>query len=211
MYFSQLKYGGVVMRIIWHGHACFEIQSKEGIIVVDPYKDNSVPGLYMSTIKADLVLTSHGHSDHNAKDKVELLNRDKDIKMTQIQSFHDEKQGRLRGNNIIHVIELEDMKVVHLGDLGCDIDEEILNDCDVLMIPIGGHYTIDAKMAKNLVDKIKPRIVIPMHYRGDTFGYEEISTLDEFKTLASDIIEYNSNIIEVDKNTKKQTVMLKIS
>ena len=103
------------------------------------------------------------------------------------------------------------MKVVHLGDLGCDIDEEILNDCDVLMIPIGGHYTIDAKMAKNLVDKIKPRIVIPMHYRGDTFGYEEISTLDEFKTLASDIIEYNSNVIEVDKNTKKQTVMLKIS
>ncbi|MEE0965650.1 MAG: MBL fold metallo-hydrolase [Bacilli bacterium] len=199
------------MRIIWHGHACFEIQSKEGIIVVDPYKDNSVPGLYMSTIKADLVLTSHGHSDHNAKDKVELLNRDKDIKMTQIHSFHDDKQGSLRGNNIIHVIELEDMKVVHLGDLGCDIDEEILNDCDVLMIPIGGHYTIDAKMAKNLVDKIKPRIVIPMHYRGDTFGYEEISTLDEFKTLASDIIEYNSNIIEVDKNTKKQTVMLKIS
>lgn len=199
------------MRIIWHGHACFEIQSKEGIIVVDPYKDNSVPGLYMSTIKADLVLTSHGHSDHNAKDKVELLNRDKDIKMTQIHSFHDDKQGSLRGNNIIHVIELEDMKVVHLGDLGCDIDEEILNDCDVLMIPIGGHYTIDAKMAKNLVDKIKPRIVIPMHYRGDTFGYEEISTLDEFKTLASDIIEYNSNVIEVDKNTKKQTVMLKIS
>lgn len=199
------------MRIIWHGHACFEIQSKEGIIVVDPYKDNSVPGLYMSTIKANLVLTSHGHSDHNAKDKVELLNRDKDIKMTQIHSFHDDKQGSLRGNNIIHVIELEDMKVVHLGDLGCDIDEEILNDCDVLMIPIGGHYTIDAKMAKNLVDKIKPRIVIPMHYRGDTFGYEEISTLDEFKTLASDIIEYNSNIIEVDKNTKKQTVMLKIS
>lgn len=199
------------MRIIWHGHACFEIQSKEGIIVVDPYKDNSVPGLYMSTIKADLVLTSHGHSDHNAKDKVELLNRDKDIKMTQIHSFHDDKQGSLRGNNIIHVIELEDMKVVHLGDLGCDIDEEILNDCDVLMIPVGGHYTIDAKMAKNLVDKIKPRIVIPMHYRGDTFGYEEISTLDEFKTLASDIIEYNSNVIEVDKNTKKQTVMLKIS
>lgn len=199
------------MRIIWHGHACFEIQSQEGIIVVDPYKDNSVPGLYMSTIKADLVLTSHGHSDHNAKDKIELLNRNKDIKITQIHSFHDDKQGSLRGNNIIHVIELEDMKVVHLGDLGCDIDEEILNDCDVLMIPIGGHYTIDAKMAKNLVDKIKPRIVIPMHYRGDTFGYDEISTLDEFKTLASDIIEYNSNVIEVDKNTKKQTVMLKIS
>ena len=198
------------MKIVWHGHACFEIIAKEGNIVIDPYVDDSVPGLHMDDIEANVLLTSHKHSDHCGIEKIKVIGND-NIKVEKIDTYHDDKQGTLRGNNIIHIVEVEGMRVAHLGDLGCDIDNDMLFDLDVMMIPVGGHYTIDSKTAKYIVDKYQPRIVVPMHYRGDTFGYGVISTVDEFVSLSSDVIEYDDNSILVDKNTKKQTVLLKIA
>jgi L-ascorbate metabolism protein UlaG (beta-lactamase superfamily) len=200
------------MKIRWNGHSCFSIDSEEGIVVFDPYQDNSVPGLKPLNLQANLVLISHLHADHNAKEKVKLK-EEKNIKVEKIMTYHDDKKGKLRGENIVHIVYLENMKIIHFGDIGCSLTEkqiELLKDCDVVMIPIGGYYTINSQEALTIIKQIKPRIIIPMHYRGKTFGYDEISTIEEFKKNSKNVIEYKDNWIEVNKETKNQTAILSI-
>ena len=169
------------MKLTWHGHACFTLETDEGRIVFDPYEDGSIPGLKPLDLSADVVLCSHEHFDHNAREVVKHTRKLTRFDIKTIDSYHDDKQGTLRGHNIIHVVNTDDMKVVHLGDLGHELENcSSIENCDVLMIPVGGHYTIDAKTAKNIVDAIHPRIVIPMHYSSDSFGFKEIAPLDNF-------------------------------
>ena len=175
------------MKIIWHGHSCFEITGKDGTIVFDPYQANSVPGLNPLKLKANLVLCSHEHEDHNARNCVETTA--KDFKVTCIETYHDHHQGSRRGKNTVHIVEFEDMKIVHMGDIGCMMDDvSKLKNCDVLMIPIGGYYTIDTKEALKYIERIQPRIVIPMHYRSHEFGYDVLSTNEEFIQKSSNIV-----------------------
>ena len=198
------------MKLTWHGHACFRAESEEGIIVFDPYEDGSVPGLRPLDISADVILCSHGHSDHSAKEVVRQTRRLTRFPIEKINCFHDDKHGTLRGKNIIYVVSVEDMLIVHLGDLGHELDDySKIQNCDVLMIPVGGHYTIDAKTAKNIVEAIHPRIVIPMHYRSDTFGYDVISTLDDFLDITDNHIFYDTDTLIIDKDTKNQIAVLK--
>lgn len=193
------------MKIIWHGHSCFEITGNDGTIVFDPYQENSVPGLNSLKLKANLVLCSHEHEDHNARNCVEITS--KDFKVTCIETYHDHHQGSHRGKNMIHIVEFEDMKIVHMGDIGCMIDDiSKLKHCDVLMIPIGGYYTIDTKEALKYIECIQPRIVIPMHYRGFNFGYDVLSTNEEFIQNSSDV-HYVDDYLEVNKETRGQTVI----
>ncbi len=201
------------MKIKWNGHACFTIKSDQGKIVFDPYANGSVPGLKPLRLKAHKILTSHDHSDHNAKEVVELIDSDINIKIDKINTYHDNQQGRLRGQNIINIVYLEEMKIVHFGDLGCDLtleQQQKLQNSDVIMIPIGGYYTIDTKKALEIIEQIQPRIVIPMHYSSDEFGYDEISTIDEFKKKSKNVIEYQTDTLEVNKDTMKQTAILKL-
>lgn len=198
------------MKLTWHGHACFTLETDEGRLVFDPYADYSVPGLKPLDISADIILCSHGHSDHNAREVVKHTRRLTRFHIEEIPSYHDDMQGTLRGQNTIHCVNSENMKIVHLGDLGHELDDySQLENCDVLMIPVGGHYTIDSKTAKNIINAIQPRIVIPMHYRSDTFGYDVISTLDEFLNITNHHVFYNTNTITIDKNTEKQIAILK--
>lgn len=193
------------MKIIWHGHSCFEITGTKGTIVFDPYQANSVPGLNPLKLKANLVLCSHEHEDHNARNCVEITS--KDFKVTRIETYHDHHQGSHRGKNTIHIVEFEDMKIVHMGDIGCMIDDvSKLGHCDVLMIPIGGYYTIDTKEALKYIECIQPRIVIPMHYRGSDFGYDVLSTNEEFIQNSSNV-NYVDDCLEVNKETRGQTVI----
>ena len=193
------------MKIIWHGHSCFEITGKDGTIVFDPYQANSVPGLNPLKLKANLVLCSHEHDDHNARNCVETTA--KDFKVTCIETYHDHHQGSRRGKNTIHIVEFEDMKIVHMGDIGCMMDDvSKLKNCDVLMIPIGGYYTIDTKEALKYIERIQPRIVIPMHYRSGDVGYDVLSTNEEFIKNRKDIC-YVKDVIEVNQETQKQTVI----
>ena len=195
------------MKIIWHGHSCFEITGNDGTIVFDPYQTNSVPGLNPLKLKANLVLCSHEHEDHNARNCVEITS--KDFKVTRIETYHDHHQGSHRGKNTIHIVEFEDMKIVHMGDIGCMIDDiSKLKYCDVLMIPIGGYYTIDTKEALKYIERIQPRIIIPMHYRGSDFGYDVLSTNEEFIQNSSNI-NYVDDCLEVNKETKGQTAVFK--
>lgn len=198
------------MKIIWHGHSCFSIDCEDGLIVLDPYKDNSVPGLKPLSLCADLVLCSHQHDDHNALEVIQQRLALKRFHVKKMNSFHDDVQGQKRGNNTIHIISSENMTIVHLGDLGHELEDvnEIKN-CDVLMIPVGGYYTIDAKAAHRIIKKINPRIVIPMHYSSNTFGYDVLDHLECFLKDCQTIQYCSSNSIEINQSTPSQTIVLK--
>lgn len=169
------------MNIIWHGQSCFQIFSTQNknnhiSIVIDPF-DNTT-GLRVPKLQADIVLVSHDHYDHNNVKAVsgDYLTIDTpgeyDVKTSFIQgipSFHDNSQGAERGNNTIYTIKAEEIKLCHLGDLGQkELSSEQLDkigDVDILMIPIGGIYTINGEQAAKIIAQIEPKIIIPMHYQ----------------------------------------------
>ena len=206
------------MIIIWHGHACFEIITEEGSVVLDPYSDNSVPGFEPLSLKADAVLCSHEHRDHNYREGVLLSGKPCSISVSFIDTWHDDAHGAKRGPNRIHILNAEGLTAVHLGDLGCELtDEEVdtLKHANVLMIPIGGHYTIDSAQAGRIIEKLEPTVVLPMHYRGRkadgrVFGYDVISTSDEFRKTCDNLVDYEENMIEVNCDTVNQTAFLKL-
>lgn len=175
------------MKIEYLGHACFKIND---CLVVDPYKDGSVPGFKPLRVSATKVICSHGHADHSGAECVEIDDGTKcDLTIEEIPCWHDDAGGTLRGPNTIFVIidERTGEKLVHLGDLGhFPTDEQLvkIEDADYLLIPVGGYYTIDAEMAVKICESCKSKYIIPMHYRTDVSGYPELATVDEFLRLA---------------------------
>ncbi len=181
------------MIITWQGHSCFKIQDKistDGITVVtDPFDKST--GLKVPNFEANIVTVSHDHFDHNNVSSLRgnpfIVNMAgeydvKNVLVEGIESYHDDKKGEERGKNIIYRIEMEDISIVHLGDLGHSLDNsqlEKLEATDILMIPVGGKYTLDAKKAVEVVSQLEPRIIIPMHYKipGLKIDIEEV---DEF-------------------------------
>ncbi len=181
------------MKIRWFGHACFLIESGGVRILTDPF-DRSV-GYEIPDITVDLITESHQHFDHNAhnliRGKFELIkdagNKEfKGIKINGIKAFHDEHSGRDRGSIIIFKFEFpEGLNVVHCGDLGHLLDESqknALGKVDILLIPVGGKFTIDAKKAKKVVDSLAPKVVIPMHYKTKYLTFN-LAPVDDFLRL----------------------------
>ncbi len=171
------------MKLTWYGHSCFLLETAEGSAVFDPYAPGSVPGLSLPEITADLVLCSHGHRDHGYADGVKPSGRQPGFRVTEIPCFHDDRGGSLRGTNTIRVIEAEGLRVAHLGDLGHMLDDRqlaALGTPDLLLIPVGGHYTIGAETAAELAKAVGARITVPMHYRGAGFGYDVIGPVEDF-------------------------------
>lgn len=181
------------MIITWQGHSCFKIQDKIGpdgvTLVTDPF--NKETGLKVPNFEADIITVSHDHGDHNNTaalrgtpfiiDCAGEYDR-KGILIEGIDSFHDEKKGEERGGNIIYRIEVDDISVAHLGDLGTVLDNtqlEKLVGTDVLLIPVGGKYTLDAKKAVEVISQIEPRIVIPMHYKTEGLKID-LDPIDKF-------------------------------
>ncbi len=181
------------MKIEYLGHSCFKLTESTGTsIVCDPYSDEI--GYAMRKVSADAVTVSHGHYDHNAVQNVDgaplLIDGGQNnglagVEINSIKSFHDTSRGKKRGENTIFKFRMDGIDVCHLGDLGekCSSDLiETLLPVDVLLIPVGGTYTIDAEMAKEYVDRIMPDIVIPMHYRTRDCKLD-IDRVDEFTGL----------------------------
>jgi L-ascorbate metabolism protein UlaG (beta-lactamase superfamily) len=181
------------MIITWQGHSCFKIQDKIGpdgvTLVTDPF--NKETGLKVPNFEADIITVSHDHGDHNNTaalrgtpfiiDCAGEYDR-KGILIEGIDSFHDEKKGEERGGNIIYRIEVDDISVAHLGDLGTVLDNtqlEKLVGTDVLLIPVGGVHTLDAKKAVEVISQIEPRIVIPMHYKTEGLKFD-LDPIDKF-------------------------------
>ena len=109
------------MKLIWYGHSCFKVICENGTVVFDPYAPGSVPGLELPELKADAVICSHGHSDHCAPEHIILSGHKPEMKLRQIETFHDGKHGELRGRNLISVISSDGISLAHLGDLGHEL------------------------------------------------------------------------------------------
>jgi|SRR3989338_4977258 len=168
------------MHIIWHGQSCFEIIASQKAgeqvkIVIDPFTEET--GLSLPKLDSEILLITHDHYDHNNIKEVAgspfLIQgpgeyERKDIFVQGIPSYHDDKDGKERGRNTIYTIEAEEMNLCHLGDFGekelSPEQLEKIGDVDILMVPIGGMFTLDAKGAAKIISQIEPRIVIPMHY-----------------------------------------------
>jgi L-ascorbate metabolism protein UlaG (beta-lactamase superfamily) len=188
------------MIITWQGHSCFKIQDKIGpdgvTLVTDPF-DKEV-GLKVPNFEADIVTVSHNHHDHNnaAALRGTPMIIDcageydfKGVLIEGVDSFHDDKNGAEYGGNIIYRIEIDDISVAHLGDLGQILDNaqlEKLVGTDILLIPVGGKYTLDAKKAVEVISQIEPRIVIPMHYRTKDSKNEQ-KTLDDVEKFIKEL------------------------
>ena len=159
------------------GHAEFLIETESGMrIVTDPYGEGC--GYPVRKLRADAAMVSHGHHDHNAVENLEGLQVTIDrpgvftpaagIRITALEGFHDDEQGSKRGKTLLFLLEAEGLRIVHLGDLGCRLNEEqarLLAKPDVLMIPVGGFYTIDGKTARETADALQPLVTLPMHYK----------------------------------------------
>lgn len=200
------------MKLIWNGHSCFSIETAGETIVFDPYVDDCVPGLGPLRLTADAVYCSHGHRDHNATELVTLSGKGCDIQIEALPVFHDRLLGLRRGRNTIHILSSENLRVAHLGDLGhmpTGNTLAALHGLDALLIPVGGHFTIDAATAKKLVDKVSPRVVIPMHYRLGGMGYDVIHELSEFTKLCDNVVYYDTNTLELTADTPAQTAVLR--
>ena len=186
------------MIIKYLGHSSFKIESKASngsvIIVTDPF-DSSFTGLSWEPLEANIVTVSHSHGDHNYVSGVGgdyfLVDSPGEyevegIHIYGVDSFHDKSAGKERGKNTIFLIEtLEKIRVTHLGDLGTTLSSEQideLSDTDILMVPVGGVYTINSKEAMEVVDQLEPRIVIPMHFRTDKHldAFKDLATLEDF-------------------------------
>jgi L-ascorbate metabolism protein UlaG (beta-lactamase superfamily) len=165
-----------MLKIRWHGHACFEITNDQTIIT-DPHDGKSI-GIPTPLVTADIALISHDHYDHNSiktveKETTKIITETRkrtidDIAIKGHSSYHDEDEGRKRGENNIYRFTVDDITFCHLGDLGHQLDDTLaknLNGIDVLFIPIGGVYTLDAVGAWEVIKQVQPLVVIPMHYK----------------------------------------------
>lgn len=174
------------MDISFLGHSSFKIKTKTATIVCDPYLTKS---------EADIVTISHSHFDHNVVDKISGYKKIIEgpgeyevsgVSITGYKTFHDDKKGSERGTNTVYVIEAEGLKLAHLGDIGHKLDEDLISemgDIDILLIPVGGFYTIGPKEAVTEVGSIEPYFVIPMHYKESGAGAELSEKLESVESF----------------------------
>ena len=182
------------MKLEWIGHSCFRMTAADGTVVVtDPY--DAKTGYEMIPLRADLVTMSHEHGDHNCEEMLvgspKVVHGDQSAQVGGVSthaamSWHDDAQGKKRGPNALRIFAIDGLKVVHMGDQGCMPDENALAaiaGADVMLIPCGGFFTVDAAGAKAIVDAAKPRLVVPMHVRLKKGGFPLISTVKPFLEL----------------------------
>ncbi len=197
------------MDITYLGHSSFRIKGKNVTIVTDPYSKEGT-GFKFPTVKADIVTISHEHDDHNAHQEVSEVHKvvsgpgEYEIKGVTIfgyKTYHDHSKGEERGKNTVYAIDIDGYHVVHLGDLGHipkDSLIEELGNVDVLMVPVGGKYTITADEANEVVKKIEPKITIPMHYKTpehnqNVFG--ELTPVEDFLQDTGLVVEKTDKLV----------------
>lgn len=200
------------MKIEYLGHSCFKLTESTGTsIVCDPYSEEI--GYKMPETSANAVTVSHTHYDHDAVKNVdgnpEVIQNQTSyslpgVEVDAVKSFHDDRRGKLRGENTIFKFRMDGIDVCHLGDLGEECSSALIEavlPVNVLLIPVGGNYTIDAEMAKEYVDRIMPDIVIPMHYRTKDCKID-IDKVDGFLDLfdGETVEEYDGSSLELSRS-----------
>jgi L-ascorbate metabolism protein UlaG (beta-lactamase superfamily) len=215
------------MLIQYYGQSCFKLTSKPGgratddiVLFFDPFDKNL--GIRPPQGQANVVFVSHDHHDHNNTDALKgeptIINTPgeyavKGVNIVGMDAFHDMEEGKLRGRSTIFILEVEDLKICHLGDLGSDLTSKQLEEIDgvdILFIPVGGNYTIDGKKAAELIRKIEPSIAIPMHYKvsGSTAEIEDLKRFcDEMGNCPSEKTA-KLNIKKKDLEGKKMEIII---
>ena len=208
------------MKIKFLGHAAFLLTSDSGVrIITDPYK----PGCFDGGIKydkiteeADIVTISHEHDDHNETNingnptfiKKTDTRTIKEITISGVDVYHDTSEGKERGTNIIYNMSIDGMNIVHLGDLGHALspqEVEKIGNVDVLLIPVGGYFTIGARVAETIIEILKPKIVIPMHFKTDKCGFP-IAAIDDF-TKDKDFKKPDGELVISKDNLPEKTTI----
>jgi len=211
------------MEIYWLGHSSFRIKGKQVSLITDPFDDPQL-GIKFPKVEAEIVTVSHSHNDHNAAGLVKgnpfVISGPgeyevKGVSVFGIQTFHDQEQGKKRGENTIFLIEMDYLRVCHLGDLGEILNDQVLqeiNGVDVLMIPVGGFYTIDPELAAELVAKIEPSIVIPMHFKIPKMGkaFDNLAPVEDFLKImgVGEIQPLPKLVISKDKLPEERQIIL---
>ncbi len=199
------------IKLRWLGHSCFRVEYGGSAVVIDPFALGSVPGLRDIQETADGALCSHEHHDHNYREGVELTGKGAGMKITPLASFHDDTQGSQRGPNLIHLLEAGGVRVAHMGDIGCMPAPAILEKLrgvDAVMIPVGGHYTVGPKEALEIVQQIGPRVVIPMHYRSESFGFDVIGPVEDYLEICGPWRRYPGPEIVITPEMEPHTAVL---
>ena len=199
------------------------IDTGAGLILIDtgyPYMRDTIVSnmraLGYEPADIRILLHSHGHYDHSYTEHFTLVEGpESPFKVKEIASFHDDQHGALRCENTIRSFTAEGVNVVHLGDLGHQLSAkqvEKIGKCDVLLLPIGGTYTLDPMEAKAVVYALQPTVVIPMHYRKGEIGFEVLRTVDEFTDLfpPSLVKNYPVGTLPVDQDTPAQIAVLRV-
>ena len=200
------------MKIKWYGHSAFGLTSELGVrVIMDPYEPNAYDGgLQYTAIQdtADIVTSSHDHPDHCWVQGIAgnpLIVRTpcaqviKGVKIEGIPAYHDKSRGGERGVNRVYKIGIDGIRVCHLGDLGhllSDKDIQYLKPIDVLLVPVGGHFTIDAQEATTMAKLLQPKIILPMHVKTDKCGFP-LTTVDAFTKDKEKVVQVNASEIEL--------------
>ena len=170
------------MEITWLGHSCFRIRGRQATVITDPYSPNL--GYSLGNPKADIVTVSHQHEGHSYVSGIEgnpkpVLGPGEyeigGVLIIGVATFHDNVRGEQRGKNTVYVMEVDEVAVCHLGDLGHVLTAEQveeLGDVDVLLLPVGGVSTINAPTAAEVVRQLEPEVVVPMHYKTAALRWE---------------------------------------
>jgi L-ascorbate metabolism protein UlaG (beta-lactamase superfamily) len=194
------------MELRYYGHAMFGLTSEGTTVVIDPYNDDV--GYPRPTVNADAVVITHEHADHSnaglvsgsprvlrglaqeGKTWAPLDERVGPMRIRGVATYHDDQQGSARGKNTVVIVEAEELRVAHLGDLGHRLSDEqvrAIGPVDVLLVPVGGYYTIGPADADAVVAQLGPRVVIPMHFKTEVNASWPIGTLDEYLKGKTDV------------------------
>jgi len=199
------------MKVKWLGHSCFLVTSKGGVrIITDPYVVGGDINYSPIEETADIVVVSHGHDDHSnvsaVQGKPEVVRDNgirtaKGIQFRGIATYHDASQGTQRGPNTVFCFTVDDMKLCHLGDLGHVLSPGQVNEIgtvDILFTPVGGFYTIDASIASGICDQLKPKVVIPMHFKTPKCAYP-IAGVDDFLKGKKNVKRVGDSEVELER------------
>jgi L-ascorbate metabolism protein UlaG (beta-lactamase superfamily) len=203
------------MKIKWYGHAAFKITTDGGVrVIIDPYQSGAFGGALSYgkiTEETDIVLTSHDHDDHNYTKDIkgtfkhfnkEGVYKEKGLTIEAFPCYHDPSEGKERGNNLVFMIEADGLRLAHMGDLGHTLAQETVKKMgrvDIVLLPVGGFYTIDSDEAGMVMNEIKPKFTIPMHYKTPKCEFP-IAGIEAFTAGKKGIKMVNAYEIEVNKD-----------
>ncbi|MBU0619033.1 MBL fold metallo-hydrolase [Patescibacteria group bacterium] len=200
------------MEIVYFGHSCFWLKTQEAGVLMDPFADKI--GMRLPKVAPDIVCCSHQHSGHNDVSQISnsafIISAPgeyeiKNVSITGLAAWHDGVDGKDRGRNTVYIVEAEGWRLCHLGDIGhllSDKECDLINSVDVLMIPVGGETTIDAKQAAAVVAQLEPRLVLPMHFKTNkTAEYAKAKTpIEDF------LQEMNGTRVRHEKKLKLSSI-----